>query len=572
MTPTEVTEEIKHNIYVDNVIMGAQSTEEARKKYPEAKVIFNDINMNLREFISNDRNFNDALREEDRMHNSCPKVLGIPWSVESDNLILKGAMPTRPTVTKRSVSHQLASIYDPLGLMVPLLLPAKLFLQSLWRENFDWDTPLPDDLQQKWTQLSDSIHHFTMTIDRRMCDSKDKTRLFVFADGSQHAIASCVYLRFRSPTHLGIAKSKLPSLKSDITTPKQEMNAMTLSLRLARYAHQSLHMVTKLDQIFFFTDSEIVLGWIKSPPEKKSVGVLVTNRLREVRNIIRNLKEQGVTCHFGYVPTMENPADCGTRGLTASPLQDHFWWHGPDFISKDINEWPPTTKPFSITVEEEVHENPNLVMLAIPRAQEESSVFNLRKFNSLPKAQRVVSYVMRFITRLLAHFPTPRKREFYENIPALKTASNSRELRGNELREARKAIIRDHQNTTVTPHQMKSQKDLNIQRDEEGILRCYGRLQKSDLPDTATAPIYIASKSALAQLIIMEYHSNYHQGMAHTISSVRNDYWIPSNKYAPSSRNVFPAKSLIASHTNTQEWNPSREPAFNDLDLSSTLA
>ncbi|CAJ0603091.1 unnamed protein product [Cylicocyclus nassatus] len=80
------------------------------------------------------------------------------------------------------------------------------------------------------------------------------------------------------------------------------------------------------------SDSEIVLGWRKSSPSRQSVGVLIANRLQEIGRIVNDLEEQHVRCLFGHVRTVENPADCGTRGLTSNALQDYLWWQGPNLM------------------------------------------------------------------------------------------------------------------------------------------------------------------------------------------------------------------------------------------------
>ncbi|KAK6742671.1 hypothetical protein RB195_010118 [Necator americanus] len=53
-TNKNVAREIKRNTYVDNVVLTSPSTTDAVNLYKESKRIFEDMNMNLREFLSND--------------------------------------------------------------------------------------------------------------------------------------------------------------------------------------------------------------------------------------------------------------------------------------------------------------------------------------------------------------------------------------------------------------------------------------------------------------------------------------------------------------------------------------
>uniref|UniRef100_A0A7I4Y532 Integrase catalytic domain-containing protein n=1 Tax=Haemonchus contortus TaxID=6289 RepID=A0A7I4Y532_HAECO len=544
--------EIKENLYVDNLIIGARSSEETLDKYYISKEIFKGLNMNLREFLSNDGVFNNTIDSKDLTKATCPKVLGIPWNSISDKIILKGTMTATKIITKRTVSKQLASVFDPLGLMVPVLLPAKVFLQSLWKDEYSWDTPLAHHLQVQWRSIISEITTFYKEIERKVANCDEPHTMFVFTDASQFAMATCVYLSFEAGTNLIMAKSKLPSIKTAITVPKMEMNALTLGARVAHFAHTSLSKVIRIPRILFFTDSEIVLGWIKSPPNSQTVGVLVANRLKELRSIINNLEENGAITLFGHVPTMSNPADCATRGLTAAGCKEHIWWNGPQLMHGSITQILKENDMFPVTrQEDEVEdldtENATTTLIALRKSEmEEPTLFHLSRFNNLHKVQRVVVYVLRFIRRLLQHLPSTRIDAILETIPALRTASLKHELTGLELREAKKCIIKDHQKAMVDEHRINSQKDLNIKPDHDGILRCYGRLEHAAILPSANTPIFIVPKTALARLIIWEAHLQYHQGVAHTMAIVRGSFWIPKLRQQVSQiiRSCLPCQKL----------------------------
>ncbi|KAJ8026934.1 hypothetical protein HOLleu_31906 [Holothuria leucospilota] len=73
----EVATEIKSNVYVDSVIIGSNSTQEAVKLYKEAKELFQGASMNLREWLSNSDEFNRMLPEVDRVKSQEASVLGM---------------------------------------------------------------------------------------------------------------------------------------------------------------------------------------------------------------------------------------------------------------------------------------------------------------------------------------------------------------------------------------------------------------------------------------------------------------------------------------------------------------
>ncbi|CAJ0593348.1 unnamed protein product [Cylicocyclus nassatus] len=320
-------------------------------------------------------------------------------------------------------------------------------------------------------------------------DQLDK--LVVFTDASQYAIAACAYLTSQEESNIIMAKSKLPSIKTSMTIPKLEMNALTLGVRMSRFICEMLEPSCKIKEVILYTDSDIVLGWIRTPPSRQSAGILVTNRLSEIRRISNDLRSQSTTCLFGHVSTAENPADCGTRGLSAEALQNHIWWTGPEFTNKPDHSKLSTVADF----EQSTMMSVEAVTLNSSEEVSKDEVVDLSRYSTLEKAQRVLVYALRFINRSLSHFPHEGRLAIQQHIPALKEISPSQTITGIEMHEGRMCLIRDHQKNYVKEHQIKSQKELNIRQDEKGILRCYGRLQQADVPVTAETPIYIAPKT-----------------------------------------------------------------------------
>jgi hypothetical protein len=58
------------------------------------------------------------------------------------------------TITKRDILSQSSSIFDPLGILSPITVRAKILMQTLWEGKFEWDQPLPADIQAKWYDLA----------------------------------------------------------------------------------------------------------------------------------------------------------------------------------------------------------------------------------------------------------------------------------------------------------------------------------------------------------------------------------------------------------------------------------
>ena len=87
----------------------------------EAKDIISKAGMRLREFASHQPEALENLNEEEKLPGECPKVLGIPWSLKTDQILI--TVPSVPSpCTRRNILSFIASIFDPLGLSCPINL------------------------------------------------------------------------------------------------------------------------------------------------------------------------------------------------------------------------------------------------------------------------------------------------------------------------------------------------------------------------------------------------------------------------------------------------------------------
>ena len=59
-------------------------------------------------------------------------------------------------LTKRLILSWVNRIYDPLGLISPFIIRAKILMQKLWlntNQKLGWDDPISTDLQGEWNQF-----------------------------------------------------------------------------------------------------------------------------------------------------------------------------------------------------------------------------------------------------------------------------------------------------------------------------------------------------------------------------------------------------------------------------------
>ena len=127
------------------------------------KVISNSVEV-MEAFPAKDRG--KGVRDLDLRHDSLPaqRSPGVYWNLEEDTFTFKVCLPEKPFM-RRGVLSTINSIYDPLGLAVPVLLEGKLLLQQLVvlgkKSNKEtplaWDDPLPSTLLTQWQRWRNSL-------------------------------------------------------------------------------------------------------------------------------------------------------------------------------------------------------------------------------------------------------------------------------------------------------------------------------------------------------------------------------------------------------------------------------
>ncbi|GFW54190.1 uncharacterized protein TNCV_4372641 [Trichonephila clavipes] len=80
------------------------------------------------------------------------KILGVSRDPVKDTFSFKVDVIPRDSYTKRSILSTIARLFDPLGLVGPVV-STKMFMQKLWRLSIDWKDPLPNKVYSEWHQL-----------------------------------------------------------------------------------------------------------------------------------------------------------------------------------------------------------------------------------------------------------------------------------------------------------------------------------------------------------------------------------------------------------------------------------
>ncbi|CAJ0608218.1 unnamed protein product [Cylicocyclus nassatus] len=220
-------------------------------------------------------------------------------------------------------------------------------------------------------------------------------------------------------------------------------------------AHQAVKTIN-IKTVYLLSDSEIALSWLKNESPQKTTGVLVTNRIKEIKKIAKKLEQEGVNTYFGYINTKVNPADCATRGLTAEELQNHIWWDGPPTSLTDENAIYEGLERFQLTPDP-------AEVLQISNASH--PLIHVERFSSLRRLKRTVAYVGIFLNKLAKNLPEESKQKI-RRASGIQEATDK--LQGADLMQAERTIIKLHQKEHEALITANEQRKLNITRDDKG--------------------------------------------------------------------------------------------------------
>ncbi len=416
---------MKENLYVDNLIISMKSTEEATVFQQESDQYFADAKMRIREWMSNDEEVMEAIPEKDCASSRFPKILGVRWDMNRDTLLIQGFDNLLPLVqTKRELARLIPTIYDPLGFLAPWTIGKQMLLNKVWEDGNDWDTLLKSEFQERWCKLLTGANELKQLEIPRFVgiDAMDlEYDLLCFTDASKDAYCAAIYLRIQTldgkvvMVHLLFAKARLkPSGKKskkkpvgkEMTIPRIELMAVWMGARLLRYVKNQLRLDAQIMFTVLWTDSQCVMKWIKT---KKPQGVFVENRRREIRSVMDSEKMS-----IRYVETGNNPADVGTREMSARELMKvkDFWFQGPTWLKLDRAQWPhcdeaeitstPVNDDEADAVDDDGFEDdPVHILMALSTAGEgapsiqkpEKSVILLERFSNMNRLIRATTWM-----------------------------------------------------------------------------------------------------------------------------------------------------------------------------------
>ncbi|GFT16565.1 integrase_H2C2 domain-containing protein [Trichonephila clavipes] len=262
-------------------------------------------------------------------------------------------------------------------------------MQQLWLLNLEWHEKLPVPVAAEWASFVQSLPVLErLKIPRFvLSENLESIILYGFCDASEKGFGAVIYvfvIKNSGDRHsqLLCSKSRVAPLKT-LTIPRLELSACLLLSKLIRKAINALKM--NLSQVILFSDSTIVLSWIKTPPHL--LKTFVANRVAKIQELTVNFS-------WHHISSENNPADIVSRGLSVSDLiNSPLWWKGPDPSIFKNDELLQNINDCEVKREFKIPPSKNLLL---------SSEFDLCNHiisitNNYCKLIRVLSFIFRFL-------------------------------------------------------------------------------------------------------------------------------------------------------------------------------
>ncbi|XP_055307905.1 uncharacterized protein LOC129572027 [Sitodiplosis mosellana] len=330
---------LREDCYMDDVLSGADSVEEAAMLSEQLTDLMKSGQFRLRKWSSNSYEFLNRIPKEEREINSfngITKTLGICWSTDTDELAINVSLDLDAVPrTKRQLTSEIASLYDPLGYICPVVIMGKQILQKIWRHEskIEWDDSIPQEFVDEWQKVKAEMKFIAdLRIPRWVnCSRSDTIEMHGFSDAAEAGYAAAIYI------------------------------------------------VNRTRRICLWSDSRIVLDWIHANPKRYKT--FIGSRIAKINKLVEK-------DWWSHVRSEDNAADCASRGISPAELSTHsLWWNGPSFLVNAALE-PPRYKPKL--------ELPVLEAAVNVSKLDEKEKFTLPESSTYEKLKRVIALCQRF--------------------------------------------------------------------------------------------------------------------------------------------------------------------------------
>ena len=520
---------ILKSFYVDDLLQSFPTTDEAIEAMRSTKEALKHGGFNLTKFTANHDDILTHIDASDRakevkglVPDTISKALGVKWDVFNDCFrYVNKVVTTDAPPTRRSILSHVSSMYDPLGLIIPIVIRGRLLFQEATRLRLGWDDPVPPSLKSKWTSWLSSLNVLDeLCFPRCVLTSgfEDCSIEFHhFCDTSSVGYGACSFVRTVNADgeiHVSLlaAKGRVAPLKP-VTIPRLELASAVVAIKLDQMLTHELGI--PMAQSFFWTDSQIVLAYITN--EIRRFKVFVANRVQTIRM-------HSSPGQWSHIQGCLNPADVISRGCDVKDLPTS-WTQGPEFLWRYKSEWsrsvPAGTDMLESDPEVSASDQCGVSSVMIVSVDETAHPMAtlIRHYSSFYKMKKAISWIRRFVF-------------FLQNKRVIRGPVSCEEMRTSEqviIRHVQRQAFPDEVHMLQVKNQVKKSSTLyklSPRLNDDGIMVVGGRLNHAPVALSTKCPVILPYGHAVSHMLIQDYQNRFHLGTEWLLSQIRIKYWI----------------------------------------------
>lgn len=195
-----------HMPHVDDYMTGADDEQQLIELYHQLNQLVAQAQMQSGKWKSNNVSLIERINAEIinseelmELRDDSTSILGLKWQPSSDcsRFNITEEWDNSIPIAKRTVTSAIAKIYDPVGYLAPIVIPAKSFIQETWKSSTKWDDELSDNFQNRWVTFYNDLRAINnVKIPRWLETTKEREiEVFGFADASGIGYGAAIYIR-----------------------------------------------------------------------------------------------------------------------------------------------------------------------------------------------------------------------------------------------------------------------------------------------------------------------------------------------------------------------------------------
>ncbi|XP_062247200.1 uncharacterized protein LOC133956282 isoform X2 [Platichthys flesus] len=165
---------VMRDFYVDDGLKSLPTVVAAVNLLKKTQDVLAKSNLRLHKIAANKKEVMEAFPAKDRAKDlkdldlsadtlPMQRSLGINLDLQTDCFHFSVSDEIKP-YTLRGVLSTINSLYDPLGFVAPVTIQGKAILRELTTEKGDWDSSLPQEMEEAWTSWRASLKELSQLL------------------------------------------------------------------------------------------------------------------------------------------------------------------------------------------------------------------------------------------------------------------------------------------------------------------------------------------------------------------------------------------------------------------------